>query len=97
MLRIAPNICVFYIISLRFKLFHQQQDRMISQITLFLLVRAGPVSKLILCVCVVCVSEMISRPLVGRKYECYIVIEVIDLDELDEGNISAATLRLDRY
>ena len=35
-------------------------------------------------------SEIISRPLIGRKYDCYIVIEVIDLDELNEGNISAA-------
>ena len=48
---------------------------------------AGPASKLILC----CVSsEIISRPLIGQKYECYIVIEVIDVDELDEGNITAA-------
>ena len=35
-------------------------------------------------------SEIISRPLIGQKYECCIVIEVIDLDELDEGNISVA-------
>ena len=34
-------------------------------------------------------SEIISRPLIGQKYECYIVIEVIDVDELDEGNISS--------
>ena len=38
----------------------------------------------------VCHLEIISRPLIGRKYECYIVIEVIDVDELDKGNISAA-------
>ena len=30
------------------------------------------------------------RPLIGWKYECYIIIEVIDVDELDKGNISAA-------
>ena len=28
--------------------------------------------------------------LIGRKFEYYIVIEVIDVDELDEGNLSAA-------
>ena len=49
--------------------------------------RPGPVSKLILCRVS---SVKISRPLIGRKYECYIVIEVIDVDELDKGNISAA-------
>ena len=35
-------------------------------------------------------SEIISRPLIGRNYECYIVIEVIDVDETDGGKISAA-------
>ena len=35
-------------------------------------------------------SEIISGPLVGEKYECHIVIDVIDVDELDEGNISDA-------
>ena len=31
-----------------------------------------------------------SRPLIGQKWECYIVEEVIDVDELNEGNIHAA-------
>ena len=26
-----------------------------------------------------------SRPLIGQKWECYIVEEVFDVDELDEG------------
>ena len=37
-------------------------------------------------------SHIISRPLIGRKYECYMhchCIEVIDVDELDEDKISA--------
>ena len=33
------------------------------------------------------VCEIISRPLIGHKYECYIIIEVIVVDELDKGNI----------
>ena len=56
--------------------------------------KAGPASKLILfrVSCGVCCvsSEIISRPLIGRNYECSIVIEVIDVDELDGGKISAA-------
>ena len=36
-----------------------------------------------------------SRPLIGQKWEYYIVEEVIDVDELDEGHlISAATGKL---
>ena len=35
-------------------------------------------------------SEIISKPLIGQKYHCYIVIEVIDVYELEEGNISVA-------
>ena len=31
-----------------------------------------------------------SRPLIGQGKECYIVEEVIEVDELDRGNISAA-------
>ena len=31
-----------------------------------------------------------SRPLIGPKSECSIVKEVIKVDELDKGNISAA-------
>ena len=31
-----------------------------------------------------------SRPLIGQKRECYIVEEVIEVDELSKGNISAA-------
>ena len=31
-----------------------------------------------------------SRPLIGQKRDCYIVEEVIEVDELDKGNISAA-------
>ena len=31
-----------------------------------------------------------SRPLIGQKNECYIVEEGIEVDEIDEGNISAA-------
>ena len=30
------------------------------------------------------------KPLIGQKSECYIVEEVIKVDELDKGNISAA-------
>ena len=46
--------------------------------------RAGPASKLILwhLLC-----EIISRPLICQKYKCYIVIEVIEVDDLDESNI----------
>ena len=35
--------------------------------------------------------EIISRPLIGQKYECYRVIEFIEVDELDEGNISLSS------
>ena len=49
--------------------------------------RAGPASKLILCR----LSDIISRPLIGQKYEYYIVIEVIEVDELDEVNISLSS------
>ena len=31
-----------------------------------------------------------SRPLIGQKSECCIIEEVIEVDELDKGNISAA-------
>ena len=31
-----------------------------------------------------------SRPLNGQKRECYIVEEVIEVDELNEGNLYAA-------
>ena len=31
-----------------------------------------------------------SRPLIGQKRECSIVEEVIEVDELDNGNIPAA-------
>ena len=31
-----------------------------------------------------------SRPLIGQKWECYIVQEVIDVDELDEGYLISA-------
>ena len=33
-------------------------------------------------------SEIISRPLIGQKYECYIVF---DVDELNKDNISASS------
>ena len=33
-----------------------------------------------------------SRPLIGQKWECYIVEEVIDVDELDEGYLISASL-----
>ena len=46
--------------------------------------KAGPASKLVLCRVS---SEIISRTLIGGKYECYIVIEVIEVNELEEGNI----------
>ena len=32
-----------------------------------------------------------SWPLIGQKRECYILEEVIEVDELDKGNISAAS------
>ena len=41
-------------------------------------------------------SEIISRPLIGQNYECYIVIEVIELEEVDVGNISAAAGKEDK-
>ena len=50
--------------------------------------RAGPAIKLILCCGLTVIYQQISRPLIGWKYECYIVIEVIEVievDELDEG------------
>ena len=31
------------------------------------------------------------RPLIGQKKECYNVKEVIEVDELSKGNISAAS------
>ena len=31
-----------------------------------------------------------SRPLIGQKWECYIIEEVIDVDELDEGYLISA-------
>ena len=34
--------------------------------------------------------SIFSGLLIGGKYECYIVEEVSVVDELDEGNISAA-------
>ena len=37
-----------------------------------------------------------SRPLIGQKRECYIVEEVIEVDELDKGNISAALGKQDK-
>ena len=54
--------------------------------------RPGSASKLTLCRLhfVFSLSKIISRPLIGPKYECYIVIEDIDVDELDLDNISAA-------
>ena len=39
--------------------------------------------------------SIFSRLLIGGKYECYIVEEVIEVDELDEGNISAAAGKSD--
>ena len=39
---------------------------------------------------------MISMPLIGQKYECHIVIEVIEVDELDEGFISVAAGKQDK-
>ena len=30
----------------------------------------------------VCPCEIISRPLIGQKYECYIIIEIIEVDKL---------------
>ena len=37
-----------------------------------------------------------SRLLIGRKEERYIVEEVIEVDELDEGKISAAAEKQDK-
>ena len=51
-------------------------------------------SYLSICLCLsICLSichVTFSRPLIGQKWECYIVEEVIDVDELNEGNISAS-------
>ena len=41
--------------------------------------------------CVALCLVKFSRPLIGQKRECYIVKEVIEVDELDEGSISAAS------
>ena len=38
-----------------------------------------------------------SRHLIGQKKECYIVEEVIEVDELNEGNITAASVIQDKY
>ena len=38
-----------------------------------------------------------SRPLIGEKSECYIVEEVIKVDELDKGNIPAASGKQYKY
>ena len=40
--------------------------------------------------------SIFSWLLIGGKYECYIVEEVIEVDELDEGNISAAARKQDK-
>ena len=37
-----------------------------------------------------------SRPLFGQKRECYIVEEVIEVDEPDKGNISALLGKQDK-
>ena len=37
-----------------------------------------------------------SRPLIGQGKECYIVEKVIEVDELDKGNISAALRKQDK-
>ena len=37
-----------------------------------------------------------SRPLIGQKRECYIVEEVIEVDELDKGNISVVLGKQDK-
>ena len=41
--------------------------------------------------CVYISPVTFPRPLIGQKRVCYIVEEVIEVDELDEGNISAAS------
>ena len=47
---------------------------------------------------VCCVSQMISRPLIGHKYECYIVIEVTEVNKLDEGNkLSSLSTSMTQY
>ena len=38
-----------------------------------------------------------SRPLIGQKKECYIIEEVIEVDELNKGNISAASGKQNKY
>ena len=50
--------------------------------------------KLSICLYVLLVT--FSRPLIGHKRECYIVEEVIEVDELDKGNISAALGKQDK-
>ena len=30
------------------------------------------------------------KPLIGQKRECYIVVEVIEVDEYDKGNLKSA-------
>ena len=43
-----------------------------------------------------CVCHITSSwPLIGQKWECYIVNEVIEADELDKGNIFAAAGKQD--
>ena len=52
--------------------------------------RAGPASKLILCLSSIRRSQFLGLWLVG-KYEWYIVIEVIEVDELHEGKILSSS------
>ena len=45
---------------------------------------------LCLSICLSVCHVTFSRPLIGQKWECYIVEEVIDVDELDEGYLISA-------
>ena len=57
------------------------------------LARATPLYKFLSVVR--CVS-FFSRLLIGQKLKCHIVKEVIELDELEEGNISATAGKQDK-
>ena len=40
--------------------------------------------------------KIISGPLIGRKQESYIAEDVIEVDELDEGNVSDTAGKQDK-
>ena len=62
----------------------------------YVTVNAPPITRSTVCVTLRIFSVSFSRPLIGQKRECYIVKEVIEVGELDKGNISAALGKQDK-